>query len=58
MTAINLGLTEDEKLTLLRLVRQELAETRYPMSIKAKQLQALADKLGSHRPAAMTSAHE
>jgi uncharacterized coiled-coil protein SlyX len=53
-----LSLTEDERLTLLRLVRDELAETRYPMSLKAKRLRALADKLGAHRPAAMTSAHE
>jgi hypothetical protein len=57
---MNLEISDEERLTLLRLVRQELAETRYPTSLEAGRLRALAAKLegGRKRPRAMTTAHE
>jgi hypothetical protein len=57
--AINLQLTDEERLTLLRLVWAELREMPYPLSLEGERLRALADKLGDKEdPAAMTSAHE
>jgi hypothetical protein len=43
--AERLELTDEERGMLLRLVRDELAMTRFPMSPQAKLLRALAIKL-------------
>jgi hypothetical protein len=42
---MNLELNDEERLTLLRLVREELAEARSPMSPKNYILRALVAKL-------------
>ena len=41
-----LDLTEDERRTLLRLVRDALREPKYPLSREIEALRAVAEKLG------------
>jgi hypothetical protein len=55
---MNVELTDDERLMLLRLVWAELREMPFPLSPEAERLQALAEKLGGKEPRAITSAHE
>ena len=42
---MKLDLANDERAMLLRLVRAALRETRFPLSLKAERLRALAAKL-------------
>ncbi len=43
-----LDLTEDERRTLLRLVRDAIDASRFPLSPEVEALRALAEKLGEH----------